>query len=89
MALFELIDKWDCTAILTSQDESKEDHTIDAAMEFEVDGIILIYHTKVKGKRIRAIEVLKMRGTRISEKTVCFEITNNGLVIRPNKCVNI
>lgn len=89
LKLFELLNKWGCTSLLTSQDESPYKGTISSALEFEVDGIILIYHNKIKGKRIRTIEVLKMRGTRISEKTVGLDITNKGLVIRPNKCVNI
>jgi len=85
LALFELIDKWNCTGILTSEDESRDDHTISAALEFEVDGIILLYHVKQKGIRRRAIEILKMRGTKIPEKTFALEITNKGIVIDPKK----
>jgi circadian clock protein KaiC len=85
LALFELIEKWNCTGILTSQDEAKGDHTITAAMEFEVDGIILFYHFKKKGIRKRAMEVLKMRGTKIPEKTIDMEITSKGIKINPKK----
>ncbi len=85
LALFELIDKWDCTGILTSQDEAKDDHTITAAMEFEVDGIIILYHVKKKGIRKRALEILKMRGTKIPEKTISLEITEKGIRIDPSK----
>ncbi|MFH1641407.1 MAG: ATPase domain-containing protein [Nanoarchaeota archaeon] len=85
LALFALINKWGCTAILTSQDQSSEDHVISAALEFEVDGIILIYHVKRKGIRKRAIEVLKMRGTRTPEKTYPLEIDSNGLKINTSR----
>ena len=85
LALFELIDKWNCTGIVTSQDTSKEDHTISAALEFEVDCIILLYHFKIKGVRRRALEILKMRGTKIPEKTVSLEITSKGIIIDPKK----
>jgi circadian clock protein KaiC len=81
LALFELIDKWDCTALLTSQDTSENEETITAALEFEVDGIILIYHVKRKGARIRALEILKMRGTKIPEKTFPIEISPDGIKI--------
>lgn len=81
LALFELINKWDCSAILTSQDQTKEDHTISAALEFEVDGIIILYHTKVKKSRIRAIEILKMRGTKHPGETFRFGITEHGIAI--------
>ncbi len=87
LTLFELISKWGCTAILTSQTEEKEDHTISAALEFEVDGIILLYHPKAKGIRKRAIEILKMRGTKIPEKTFEFEITDKGVKINPTKII--
>lgn len=85
LALFELIDKWGCTGMLTSQDESRDDHTITAAMEFEVDGIIILYHVKKKGIRRRALEILKMRGTKIPETTIALEITSKGIRINPKK----
>lgn len=85
LTLFELIDKWGCTGILTSQDESKNGHTISAALEFEVDGIIVLYHVKKRGIRRRAFEILKMRGTKIPEKTVALNITSKGITINPNK----
>jgi len=63
LALFDLIDKWGCTAILTSQMRGDEHQAImDAALEFEVDGILILYHTKRKGVRTRSMEILKMRG---------------------------
>ena len=85
LALFELIDKWDCTGILTSQDESKDENTISAALEFEVDGIIILYHVKKEGIRRRALEILKMRGTKIPEKTISMDITSKGIKINPKK----
>lgn len=88
LSLFELIDKWNCTGILTSQDEARNGHTITAAMEFEVDGIIVLYHVKKKGIRRRAIEILKMRGTKIPEKTVALDITDKGIKINPNKIMD-
>lgn len=88
LSLFELIDKWNCTGILTSQDEARDGHTITAAMEFEVDGIIVLYHVKKKGIRRRAIEILKMRGTKIPEKTVALDITDKGIKINPNKIMD-
>ncbi|MFC1768661.1 RAD55 family ATPase [Nanoarchaeota archaeon] len=88
LMLFELIDKWNCTAILTSQDESRDGHTISAAIEFEVDSITMLYHVKQKGERIRALEVLKMRGTKIPSKTLALDITTKGVVIDPKSVVN-
>jgi circadian clock protein KaiC len=81
LALFQLINNWDCTAVLTSQDTSPQQDTISAALEFEADSIIILYHLKIGGERKRAIEILKMRGTKIPEKTFALKITNKGIEI--------
>ncbi|MFH1331790.1 MAG: ATPase domain-containing protein [archaeon] len=86
LALFELINKWDCTAVLTSQEEEVDSSTINAALEFEVDSIILLYHSKKKGLRIRALEILKMRGTKHPEKTFSLEITPKGIKVLDKVC---
>ena len=86
LALFELINKWDCTAVLTSQG-SVADESVTAAMEFEVDGIIFLYHRKQKGVRNRALEVIKMRGTKIPDKTFPFDITKEGIEVDTSKTV--
>jgi|TARA_B100001964_G_C14210044_1_gene590045 KaiC/GvpD/RAD55 family RecA-like ATPase len=57
---------------------------LSSSLEFEADGIIILYHIKKKGIRCRAIEVLKMRSTRIPEKTVSMQITDKGLDISPD-----
>ena len=88
LALFELIDKWDCTALLTAQDETDREDVISAALEFEVDGIILLYHVKTKGVRKRAMEIMKMRGTKIPEKTMSIDITSKGIKINPKEIVS-
>lgn len=89
LSLFDLIEKWGCTAVLTSQGTTGTHQAMmDAALEFEVDSIIFLYHSKYKGERIRALEVLKMRGTRIPNKTYAVEIGPKGLSIT-NKIVNI
>ena len=87
LALFELINEWDMTAVLTSQDTSTEQDTISAALEFEADGIIILYHVKRGGTRKRAIEILKLRGTNIPDKTFAFEITDKGIVVHPETVV--
>ena len=87
LALFELMGKWDLTAMFTSQEAALNGGTISAALEFEVDGIIILYHVKSKGIRTRALEVLKMRGTKIPEKTVELTIGKNGISINPKKVI--
>jgi circadian clock protein KaiC len=89
LALFELINKWGCTAVLTSQAVEVEDELHSGSLQFEADSIILLYHFKQKGQRSRAIEILKMRGTCHTNKTMALEIVHKkGLVIHPNKIVH-
>ena len=88
LALFELISSWDCTALFVSQDtQSSVESVVFSSLEFEVDGIILLYHVKIKGKRVRALEVLKMRGTKIPEDTMPFYIDERGVSIDAKKLV--
>ena len=63
------------------------DESVTAAMEFEVDGIIFLYHRKQKGVRNRALEVIKMRGTKIPDKTFPFDITKEGIEVDTSKTV--
>jgi len=88
LSLFDLINKWGCVALLTSQNESDEEKHIKVSLEFEVDSVILLYHTIKKGKRIRALEVLKMRRTKHSEKIVLMEISSGGLTVSPTNMVS-
>jgi len=84
LALFSLLRKLGCTCFLTVNDVFFEKNS---ELEFESDGIILVYHVKKKRKRVRALEVLKMRGTKIPEETFPMKITNRGISINPHKAV--
>jgi len=81
--LFELINKWNCTALLTSQ--AVEEVKMFSEIEFEVDSLIVLYHGKFKGIRRRGLEILKMRGTKIPAKTFPFEITSKGIIVDVRK----
>jgi circadian clock protein KaiC len=89
LAFFDLITKWGCTALLTSQATKVTADEIEAELEFEVDGIIVLHHFKKKGIRERALEVLKMRGTKIPEKTMRMEIGDKGITVDPSKVISI
>jgi circadian clock protein KaiC len=79
LALFELMSKWNCTALLTSQVFDEEG--LSEGLGFEVDSIILLYHVKKGGKRKRGIELLKMRGTPTPEKIFPVKISKRGLEV--------
>ena len=85
LALFELISKWGCTAVLTSQEISFGGVEISTALEFESDSIIIIYHKKVEGVRLRGLEILKMRGTKTPNLTYGLKIDSKGLSVLDQK----
>ena len=89
LALFDLFTKWGCTSVLTSQATKVNADEIEAELEFEVDSITVLHHFKKKGKRERALEILKMRGTKIPEKTMEMRIEKKGITINPNKIISI
>lgn len=89
LALFELINRWGCTAVLTSQAIQLSPEDLTAQLQFEVDSIIILYHFKKKGVRNRAIEILKMRGTKTPEKTMRIMIDKRGLLVDPAEIVTL
>jgi len=89
LALFELINSWGCTAVLTSQAVQIGPNDLTTQLQFEVDSILILYHYRHKGIRQRALEVLKMRGTRATAKTIKLSITEKGIEVDPNEVVII
>ena len=87
LALFELIEKWNCTAFLTAQVGGDIDGDyMSSAVSFETDSIIILYHTRnTLGRRIRNLEILKMRGTKHYEGLYPFEIGKYGIEVKSSK----
>ncbi len=85
--LFKLIQRWGCTALLVSEDEQDVESHHPSGVEFEVDGIVLLYNIRKGDIRERALEVLKLRGTEHSNKIFPMKITDNGVVVFPEETV--
>ena len=89
LGLFNMISKWNCTALLTLEEEPLAmAKSTTAGLEFEVDSIILLYFVRSKDKRERYIEVLKMRGTKHSKNIYKFNIEKDGIVVDKKPCAN-
>jgi circadian clock protein KaiC len=88
LAFFELITKWGCTALLTGQAKQLSPDDLSSQLDFEVDSIVVLHHFKKKGIRERAIEIMKMRGTKIPEKTMRLILDKGGLKVDPSKVVS-
>lgn len=85
--LFKLIEKWGCTAVLVIEHESdmERHHSLD--VEFEADGIILLYYLRKGDVRNRALEILKLRGSKHSSRIFPMKITDKGIKIYPEEAV--
>jgi KaiC/GvpD/RAD55 family RecA-like ATPase len=88
LQLFELLRKWKCTSLLTGEYEPHIKEHYSTELEFEVDGIIILYNVRKEDIRERAIEILKMRGTKHSNKIFPFEITKKGIIVDPEGTVS-
>jgi len=85
--LFKIISNWDCTALLVVEHESdvERHHSLD--VEFEVDGIILLYYLRKGDIRNRALEILKLRGSEHASRIFPMKITDQGIKIYPDEAV--
>ncbi len=54
---------------------------------FLTNGVVILYNIKQREEKVRAVEILKMRGVNHSIKMHPFKITDNGIVIYPKEKV--
>ncbi|MCX6798708.1 MAG: hypothetical protein NTW59_01260, partial [Candidatus Diapherotrites archaeon] len=74
----------DCTTILTAETKSaKTEFSAFGVEEFVADGIIALYFTPPN----RSVFVRKMRGTAHDKNVHPFEITSEGIVVKPKEQV--
>lgn len=77
-----LLSNLDCTVLLTYDLPSINRVNLNFAIEqFITDGVILLYNLEKAEKRIRTIEVVKMRGTNYLEEMVPFRFTPDGIAV--------
>ena len=69
-----------CTAIITNEATSR-DTSLFGLEEYVADGVVIITHRKEDSKFVRSIGVLKMRDTKISEKTHPVKISDKGIEV--------
>jgi len=82
LELFNMLRKWDCTSLLTYQEDPSGEGKISShTLEFESDSIVILYFVREKKERDRYVEVLKMRGTKHSREIFPFSIEKTGIVI--------
>lgn len=87
LRIVEGIEKWGITALMTSEQEPDPDKHHSTVVEFEVDGVVLLYNVRKGDIRERSLEVFKMRGTQHSAKIYPMKINDDGIVVFPEESV--
>jgi len=80
LELGKMLKESGCTAIITNEAGGRESDLF-GLEEYVADGVILLFHKKIKERFIRSIAIIKMRGTKISEKTHPIIISKSGLEV--------
>ncbi|MEM3030869.1 MAG: ATPase domain-containing protein [Candidatus Micrarchaeia archaeon] len=72
----------DCTVVLTAELSNASRERMRFSLEqFVADGVIVVYNLERGEKRLRALEVLKMRGTDHVRDLVPMKFTPNGIEV--------
>ncbi|MBX4196281.1 hypothetical protein KW805_01710 [Candidatus Pacearchaeota archaeon] len=88
LSLFNMIHKWNCTSVLTLEEDPKAGKLGPQTLQFESDSIVILYYQLNRRERERYLEILKMRGTKHSKKIYKFGIDKRGIVIDRRPCAN-
>ncbi len=88
--IFEISDslkKLDVTTIMTSEvpAESYDKISTFGVEEFAVDGVIRLYRMRKGNVYLRYLSIIKMRGTKHSDKMHPIEFTPDGIVVYPTE----
>lgn len=79
---FSLLRNMDCTSLTTLEaTTSKKEEIVYDVEHFVMDGIINLYNLDRGDRRIRALEIFKMRGTDHSRDLVPFKVTPSGIKV--------
>ncbi len=81
LSLGRMLKRTGTTAIITNEISLDKASSLFGLEEYVADGVILLYHTKLEDRFIRSIGILKMRGTKISEKLHPIRITGDGIKV--------
>ena len=81
LSLGRMLKRIGCTALVTNEIDLEKSSSLFGLEEYVADGVILLYHTKLEDRFIRSVGILKMRGTKISEKLHPLRISRDGIKV--------
>ena len=74
----------DCTTLMTSEIDGRKAFSVE---EYLSSGVVRLHVFRVGGSRVRAIEILKMRGVKHDETLHPYDIQEKGIVVHPTEVV--
>ena len=85
LEFFNMLEKWQCTSMIISELPPKVAEIKEGSVGFLTDAIISLYYSKEaeKGIRVHSCEILKMRGTKHTNKLLALGFEKKGLAIYP------
>ena len=86
LEFFTLLGKWGITSIVVAEDDPDKVEKHEGSIGFISDAVISMYykHDEEKGIRIHSLEVLKMRGTKHTNKICAMNFEEEGIVVYPD-----
>ncbi len=74
----------DCTSLMSSEMQTEQSFNVE---EYLSSGVLRLHVFRVEGSRVKAIEILKMRGVKHDEALHPYEIGEKGIIIYPGETV--
>jgi circadian clock protein KaiC len=78
---FQLLHKFKCTSLIIAEQETDPSKHISSILEYQVDGVVLLYNERIGDIRQRSMEIFKMRGTRHAGRIFPMKISDKGIDI--------
>ena len=86
LGLSNLLGELGCTSLLlTEMPEGQAGISRYGIEEFVAQGVIALYNIRKGSERARGLEILKMRGTKHSQKICMMELASDGFQVYPNE----
>lgn len=84
-----VLKKWGCTTLMTSEAQSLPNGELRTRFElsFLSDGLVYLYNLRRGDKRVRALEIMKMRGTKHNAAIVPMSFEKTGITTYPGQPV--
>lgn len=83
---FNLLGKWGITSIIIAEDTPEKIEKKEGSIGFISDAVISMYynHDQERGLRIHSLEILKMRGTKHTNKMCAINFEDDGINVYPD-----